>query len=93
MGGYTRFQIVQRDAGVPDRPWTASSPRRASSSDLACKLVGVVHPRKLPVVLSREEVTPQLENPISIDGKRTRKTTFAPSLHEYWASRFETGRN
>jgi integrase/recombinase XerD len=59
-----RFQIEQREAGVPTPTMNSivSALRFFFTStldrpDLARRLVRVAHPRNLPVVLSREEVT------------------------------------
>ena len=58
-----RFQIEQRDAGVPTPTMNSivSALRffftyTIDRPDLARKLIRTVHPRKLPVVLSRDEV-------------------------------------
>jgi integrase/recombinase XerD len=65
-----RFQIEQRDAGVPTP--TVNSIVSAlrlffthtiDRPDLARKAIGVAHPRNLPVVLSREEVARLLTRP------------------------------
>ena len=59
-----RFQIEQRDAGVPAPTMNSivSALRfffthTIDRPDLARKLIRVAHPRNLPVVLSRDEVT------------------------------------
>ena len=59
-----RFQIEQRDAGVPAPTMNSivSALRffftqTIDRPDLARKLIRTVHPRNLPVVLSRDEVT------------------------------------
>src|ERR1700732_1066395 len=59
-----RFQIEQRDAGMPTPTMNSivSALRffftqTIDRSDLARKLIRVAHPRNLPVVLSRDEVT------------------------------------
>jgi site-specific recombinase XerD len=59
-----RFQIEQRDAGVPTPTMNSivSALRfffthTIDRPDLARKLIRVAHPRNLPVVLSRDEVT------------------------------------
>ena len=58
-----RFQIEQRDAGVPTPTMNSivSALRflftqTLDRPELACKLIRVAHPRNLPVVLSRDEV-------------------------------------
>lgn len=58
-----RFQVEQRDDGVPVPTMNSivSALRfffthTLDRPDLARKLVGLAHPRKLPVVLSRDEV-------------------------------------
>jgi len=58
-----RFQVGQQDDGVPVPTWNSivSAPRfffthTVDRPDLARKLVRLAHPRKLPVVLSRDEV-------------------------------------
>ena len=59
-----RFQVEQREAGVPVPTMNSivSALRffftqTLDRPDLARRLVRVSHPRKLPVVLSRDEVT------------------------------------
>jgi site-specific recombinase XerC len=59
-----RFQVEQRDAGVPAPTMNSivSALRfffthTIDRPDLARKLIGVAHPRNLPAVLSRDEVT------------------------------------
>src|SRR6516165_2695700 len=63
-----RFQVEQRDAGVPAPTMNSivSALRffftqTIDRPDLARKLIRTVHPRNLPVVLSRDEVTRLLD--------------------------------
>src|SRR5687767_12058598 len=75
-----RFQVEQRDAGVPVP--TLNSIMSAlrfffthtlDRPDLARKLVRLAHPRKLPVVLSRDEVAAcSTQPPASSTGRRCR---------------------
>src|ERR1700723_1917003 len=65
-----RFQIEQRDAGVPTPTMNSivSALRffftnTIDRPDLARKLIRVAHPRNLPVVLSRDEVARLLAAP------------------------------
>src|ERR1035441_5804091 len=65
-----RFQIEQRDAGVPTPTMNSivSALRfffthTLDRPDLARRLIRVAHPRNLPVVLSRDEVARLLDPP------------------------------
>ena len=82
-----RFQIEQRDAGVPAPTMNSivSALRfffthTIDRPDLARKLIRTVHPRNLPVVLSRDEVTRLLNATICIKHQAALSVAYGAGL-------------
>jgi integrase/recombinase XerD len=82
-----RFQIEQRDAGVPAPTMNSivSALRfffthTIDRSDLARKLIRVAHPRNLPVVLSRDEVTRLLNAAICLKHQAALSVAYGAGL-------------
>ena len=80
------FQIEQRDAGVPAPTMNSivSALRfffthTIDRPDLARKLIRVAHPRNLPVVLSRDEVTRLLNATICLKHQGPCRSPMAPA--------------
>src|SRR4029453_12345928 len=81
-----RFQVEQRDAGVPVPTMNSivSALRfffthTVDRPDLARKLVRLSHPRKLPVVLSRDEVARLSTPPLASSTRRRCRSLTAPA--------------
>ena len=82
-----RFQIEQRDAGVPAPTMNSivSALRfffthTIDRPDLARKLIRVAHPRNLPVVLSRDEVTRLLNATICLKHQAALSVAYGAGL-------------
>src|ERR1700761_2817493 len=82
-----RFQIEQRDAGVPTPTMNSivSALRfffthTIDRPDLSRKLIRTVHPRNLPVVLSRDEVTRLLNATTSVKHQAALSVAYGAGL-------------